>query len=71
MRIQEYLACAIQNMQVLMAHASKPTKAAAARLLAVQRTVTQALRPLCVQTTLRQNQYLSNACLAFFSYQGA
>ena len=71
MRIQEYLTCAIQNMQVLIAHASKPKKAAAARLIAVQRTGTQAFRPLCLQTTLRQDQYLSNACLASLSYQGA
>lgn len=70
MRIQEYLTCAIQNMQVLMAHASKPKKAAAARLFAVQRTAIQAIRP-CLQATLRQNQYLSNTCLAFFSCQGA
>ncbi len=42
MRIQEYLTCAIQNMQVLIAHASKPKKAAAVRLLAVQSTVVNA-----------------------------
>ncbi len=43
MRVQEYMTCAIENMQVLIAHASKPKKAAAVRLLVVQRTVAKAL----------------------------
>jgi hypothetical protein len=46
MRIQEYLTCAIQNMQVLIAHPSKPKKAAAVRLLVVQRAVVKAFESI-------------------------
>ena len=69
MRIQEYLTCAIQNMQVLIAHASKPKKAAAARLLIVQRTVVKAFRPLFVYTDLLRNQYYLSVGSESFSYQ--
>jgi transposase len=48
MRVQEYLTCAIQNIQVLIAHASKPRKAAAERLLVVQRAVIYAFGSLPV-----------------------
>ena len=57
MRIQEYLTCAIQNMQVLIAHASKPKKAAAVRLLVVQRTVVKAFGLLSFHIPLRQNRF--------------
>ncbi len=56
MRIQEYLTCAIQNMQVLIAHASKPKKAAAVRLLVVQKTVAKAFGLLSLHIPLRQNR---------------
>jgi hypothetical protein len=71
MRIQEYLTCAIQNMQVLIAHASKPTKAVAARLLSVQRTAVKAFGSLCLHATLRRTRYFSIVGLGFYSYQGA
>lgn len=48
MRIQEYLTCAIQNMQVLIAYAFKPKKAAAARLLSVQKTAVEAFGSCCL-----------------------
>ena len=69
MRIQEYLTCAIQNMQVLIAHASKPKKAAAARLLIVQRTAVKAFRPLFVYTDLMRNRYYLTVDSGPFSYQ--
>jgi transposase len=71
MRIQEYLTCAIQNIQVLITHVSKPKKAAAARLLVVQRTVTKTLGSLRLHAPLSRNRYFSIAELGFFSYQGA
>jgi transposase len=58
MRIQEYLTCAIQNIQVLIAHASKPRKAAAARLLVVQRAVINAFSSLRLCANLNQNRWL-------------
>ena len=71
MRIQEYLTCAIQNIQVLVAHASKPRKAAAARLLVVQRSAIKAFGPLRLRATLGWNRDFSIAGLGSFSYQGA
>jgi transposase len=69
MRIQEYLTCAIQNMQVLIAYASKPKKAAAARLLIVQRTAEKAFEPLFVHTDLMRNLYYLTVGAGSFSYQ--
>lgn len=71
MRIQEYLTCAIQNMQVLIAHASKPKKVAAVRLLVVQRTVVKAFGSLSLHIPLRQNRYFPVVSLGLFSHQGA
>ena len=71
MRIQEYLTCAIQNMQVLIAHASKPTKAAAVRLLVVQRTVVKAFESLRLCICRRQNPYFTVVRLGLYSHQGA
>ena len=62
MRIQEYLTCAIQNMQVLIAYASKPRKAAAARLLVVQRTAIKVFGSLNLQVPFdRTGIFLSQA----------
>ena len=36
MKIQEYLTCAIQNIQTLIKHGSRPKKAAVARVKASQ-----------------------------------
>jgi transposase len=71
MRIQEYLTCAIQNMQVLIAHASKPKKAAAVRLQVVQSTIAKALGSLRLYAPLNRNRYFSIVGSGFFSYQGA
>jgi transposase len=71
MRIQEYLTCAIQNMQVLIAHASKPKKAAAVRLQVVQSTTAKALGSLRLYAPLNQNRYFSIVGSGFFPYQGA
>ena len=68
MRIQEYLTCAIQNMQVLIAHASKPRKAAAARLHVVQSTAAKALGSLRSHVPLSRNSYFSIAGSGFYSY---
>ncbi len=57
MRIQEYLTCAIQNMQVLIAYASKPKKAATVRLRVVQRTVVKAFGLLSLHIPLRQHRF--------------
>ena len=43
MQIQDYLTCAIQNIQVLLRYAGKPRKWAAARAGDVQRSLVQAL----------------------------
>lgn len=56
MRVQEYLTCAIQNIQVLIAHASKPRRAAAARLLVVQGAVVNDPRSLRFCAILNQNR---------------
>ncbi len=69
MRIQEYLTCAIQNMQVLIAHASKPKKAAAARLILVQRTVVKASGALYLNAVLMRNRYFLIVGPGKFSYQ--
>jgi hypothetical protein len=71
MRIQEYLTCAIQNMQVLIAHASKPKKAAAASLHVVQKTVVKAIGSLRLHAPMSRNRYFSIAGSGFLSYQGA
>jgi hypothetical protein len=70
MRIQEYLTCAIQNMQVLIAHAFKPRKAAAVRLLVVQRTVVKAFGSQSLRIPLRQNRYFPVVSLGLLSHQG-
>jgi len=69
MRIQEYLTCAIQNMQVLIAYASEPKKAAAARLLVVQRSVVKAFESLRVCAILNQNRQSLTICSGESSYQ--
>jgi transposase len=71
MRIQEYLTCTIQNMQVLIAHASKPKKAAAVRLLIVQKTVVKAFGSLSLHIPPRHNRDFLVVGLGFFSHQGA
>jgi transposase len=71
MRIQEYLTCAIQNMQVLIAHASKPKKAAAVRLQVVQSIIAKAFGSLRLYAPLNRNRYFSIVGSGFFSYQGA
>jgi transposase len=71
MRIQEYLTCAIQNMQVLIAHAAKPTKAAAVRLLVVQKSIVKALGSLHLYAARSLKQHFSTCGLNCFSYQGA
>ena len=50
MQIQDYLTCAIQNIQVLIGQAGQPRKWAAARALPAGRSFTQALSPLIVPT---------------------
>jgi len=69
MRIQEYLTCAIQNMQVLIAHASKPRKAAAARLLVVQRSMVNAFGSLGLCAVLNQYRRLLTVGSEVSSYQ--
>jgi hypothetical protein len=71
MRVQEYLTCAIQNIQVLIAHASKPKKAAAAQLLVVQRTEVKAFGSLSLSFPQRQNRYFPIVSLGLFLHQGA
>jgi transposase len=41
MKIQEYLTCAIQNIQTLIRHGSKPKKAVAVRMMAVKESLTK------------------------------
>lgn len=69
MRVQEYLTCAIQNIQVLIAHASKPRKAAAARLLVVQRSAVKAFGSLRLCAILFQNRQLLTVGSGKSSYQ--
>lgn len=71
MRIQEYLTCAIQNMQVLIAHASKPKKAAAASLHVVQKAVVKAIGSLRLHAPMSRNRHFPIAGPGFLSYQGA
>ena len=71
MRVQEYLTCAIQNIQVLIAHASKPKIAAAAQLLVVQRTEVKAFGSLSLSFPQRQNRYFPIVSLGLFLHQGA
>jgi len=71
MRIQEYLICAIQNIQVLTAHASKPKKAAAARLFDVQRAGVKACGSLRLCAILNQIRQLLAVGPEVFSYQHA
>jgi transposase len=70
MRIQEYLTCAIQNMQVLITHVSKPRKAAAVRLLVVQRTVVRVFGSLCLPIHLRVRWYFLFVSFGFSSHHG-
>jgi transposase len=69
MRIQEYLTCAIQNIQVLIKHASKPRKAAAVRLLVVQRTAVKAFGSLRLRAILNLNRQLLTVGSGESSYQ--
>jgi transposase len=71
MRIQEYLTCAIQNIQVLITHVSKPKKAASVRLHIVQSTAAKALGSLRLHLPLSRDRYFSIASSVFFSCQGA
>ncbi len=71
MRIQEYLTCAIQNMQVLIAYASKPKKAAAVRLLVGQRTLVKTFGSLNFLIPLRQNRHFPVISLGSFLHQRA
>ena len=71
MRIQEYLTCAIQNIQVLTAHASKPKKAAAARLFDVQRVGVKTCWSLRLCVILNQIRQLLAVGSEVFSYQHA
>jgi len=48
MQIQDYLICAIQNIQVLIRQAGQPRKWAAARASAVKRSFIQLRSPLIV-----------------------
>lgn len=57
MRIQEYLTCAIQNMQVLIMRVSKPKKAAAVRLLSAQKTAVKAFGSPDLYLPRFQNPY--------------
>lgn len=69
MRVQEYLTCAIQNIQVLIAHASKPRKAVAARLLVVQRAAVNAFGSLRLGAILNQKRQLLTVGFGESSYQ--
>jgi len=51
MRVQEYLTCAIQNIQVLIAYVAKPQKAVAARMIAMQRTTVKAFGAIIASST--------------------
>jgi hypothetical protein len=53
MKIQEYLTCAIQNIQTLIKHGVKPPKAVAVNMKVVQRIVTKA-----VSTVIRPENVL-------------
>lgn len=70
MRIQEYLTCAIQNMQVLIAYASKPKKAEALRLLVVQRTVFNTFGSLGLPIHQRERWYFTVFSFGSCSHQG-
>lgn len=48
MRIQEYLTCAIQNIQILIKYLTTPKKSIAARALAVKASFMEAISPLIV-----------------------
>ncbi len=48
MQIQDYLICAIQNIQTLVRQPGQPRKCAAARALPAERSFTQALSPLMI-----------------------
>jgi transposase len=69
MRVQEYLTCAIQNIQVLIAHVAKPKKAVAARMIEVQRATTKAFGHI-ISGTVKGLPIMSNY-FAVFSLQRA
>jgi hypothetical protein len=48
MRIQEYLTCAIQNIQILIKYLTTPKKSIAAKALAVKASFMEAISPLIV-----------------------
>ena len=66
MQIQDYLTCAIQNIQVLIRQAGKPRKWAAARALAVETSFTQALSPLAA---VFQDLHRGSSCYCGHSFQ--
>jgi len=71
MRIQEYLTCAIQNMQVLIANVSKPKKAAAVRLLSARQTMVKAFGSPDLYILRLQNPYFPVMGVGLTLYHGA
>jgi hypothetical protein len=72
MRVQEYLTCAIQNIQVLIAYAAKPRKVVAARMTAMQKTTVKAFGSIIsssIPGLLSQCSLIEN--LQGYSYQRA
>jgi hypothetical protein len=65
MQIQEYLTCAIQNIQLLIGKAAKPKRTAAAKALAVDTARTKAIRSLIVAVLAAY--YGQRACLRALS----
>ena len=64
MKIQEYLTCAIQNIQTLIRQGSRPPKAVAAIIKVVQRTVTKAVsRVIRSENVLLLRKKLSLDCV--------
>ena len=66
MQIQNYLTCAIQNIRVFIQYATKPSKWAAARALAVETSFTQALTPL---RAVSQDLHCGSSCYRGYSFQ--
>jgi len=69
MRIQEYLTCAIQNMQVLIAHVAKPKKAVAAKMAIAQWATVKVFGSMIAASIL--GRYLATQNLEGFSWQRA
>ena len=66
MQIQDYLICAIQNIQVLIQQAGQPRKWAAARASARKGSFIQALSPLMSPI---EGLYLGRLCYCLYSFQ--